>query len=503
MTVATFVDECKLNVRGRRRRRRLRVASGVRGPWPRAGPTAATAATAATSGWSPTATWPRCSPSATIPTGGPPAACTARARTARPPGRRPARSPCPRAPSVHDLDGGELLADLVHHGDRWLAAAGGRGGRGNARFLSQPAPGAVVRRAGRGGRGALAAPRAQADGRRRPRRLPERRQEHAHLPHLGGQAQDRRLPVHHPRAQPRRGAHRRRRRVRGGRHPRADRGGQRGQGPRPPVPAPHRAGPGAVPCCSTWPPSTGTPPGRAGAHPAARARPLPARAARPAPHRRRARRPTSPTRRAARTGACGISAVTGEGVADVVGRLAALVDEARAAEPEPEGFVVHPPGRRGRPRRAGRRATSSGWSAARPSGPSPCPTSPNLEALAYIDHRLKRLGVDKALARAGAQEATSCASASSASSTRRTADRGPRGRRRSARRRSPTSAAQSIEAIVAKLCDEVADVAGRGPPGRGRQLGRHRRRPARARAGGSARPTCRPCRRCRPSARAG
>jgi GTP-binding protein len=32
--------------------------------------------------------------------------------------------------------GGELLADLVHHGDRFLAAHGGRGGRGNARFLS-------------------------------------------------------------------------------------------------------------------------------------------------------------------------------------------------------------------------------------------------------------------------------------------------------------------------------------------------------------------------------
>jgi len=35
-----------------------------------------------------------------------------------------------------DLYTGELLAELVNHGDRWLASAGGRGGRGNAKFLS-------------------------------------------------------------------------------------------------------------------------------------------------------------------------------------------------------------------------------------------------------------------------------------------------------------------------------------------------------------------------------
>jgi len=31
---------------------------------------------------------------------------------------------------------GDALADLTAHGDRWLAARGGEGGKGNARFLS-------------------------------------------------------------------------------------------------------------------------------------------------------------------------------------------------------------------------------------------------------------------------------------------------------------------------------------------------------------------------------
>src|SRR4249919_826237 len=42
----------------------------------------------------------------------------------------------PQGTTVRAMDGGMLLADLVNHGDRWRAAAGGRGGRGNARFLS-------------------------------------------------------------------------------------------------------------------------------------------------------------------------------------------------------------------------------------------------------------------------------------------------------------------------------------------------------------------------------
>ncbi len=42
----------------------------------------------------------------------------------------------PEGTVVLDRETGEVLADLAGHGDRWLASPGGRGGRGNARFLS-------------------------------------------------------------------------------------------------------------------------------------------------------------------------------------------------------------------------------------------------------------------------------------------------------------------------------------------------------------------------------
>ncbi|MFT7647383.1 MAG: GTP-binding protein [Candidatus Poriferisodalaceae bacterium] len=41
----------------------------------------------------------------------------------------------PEGTVIRDRDG-TVIADLVHHGDRWLGAEGGRGGMGNARFLS-------------------------------------------------------------------------------------------------------------------------------------------------------------------------------------------------------------------------------------------------------------------------------------------------------------------------------------------------------------------------------
>src|SRR5439155_9065663 len=41
----------------------------------------------------------------------------------------------PEGTTVKDKEG-QVLADLVGAGDSWLAAAGGRGGRGNARFLT-------------------------------------------------------------------------------------------------------------------------------------------------------------------------------------------------------------------------------------------------------------------------------------------------------------------------------------------------------------------------------
>src|SRR5437588_6431875 len=98
-----------------------------------------------------------------------------------------------------------------------------------------------------------------------------------------------------------------------------------------------------------------------------------------------------------------VSAVTGEGLRPLLGRLAQLVEEARAAEPVAEAYVVHRPEAEGvrverepngtflvRGRQAERAVALSAV------------TTP--DAQEYVQRRLRRPGVDRALERAGARE---------------------------------------------------------------------------------------------------
>ena len=98
-----------------------------------------------------------------------------------------------------------------------------------------------------------------------------------------------------------------------------------------------------------------------------------------------------------------ISAVTGEGIPGLLGRLATLVGEARAAVPESAPVVIHHPapheirverGPDGSFVVIGRAATRA----------VAVNDLTNLQALDYVQRRLRRLGVDRALARAGARE---------------------------------------------------------------------------------------------------
>jgi GTP-binding protein len=97
-----------------------------------------------------------------------------------------------------------------------------------------------------------------------------------------------------------------------------------------------------------------------------------------------------------------MSAVTGQGTRTIVGELLTLVSGARAAEPEAEPFVILRP----EPENVAvvrvqeREFRISGRAAERVVALNDLT---DLDALNYVDHRLKRLGVDKALARAGAQ----------------------------------------------------------------------------------------------------
>lgn len=98
-----------------------------------------------------------------------------------------------------------------------------------------------------------------------------------------------------------------------------------------------------------------------------------------------------------------ISAVTGEGIAHLVGSLATMVRRVREEEPEPEPFVLHRPRAQGVDieRSDDGSFVVSGRAVERTVALSDITTP---DALAYVQQRLRSLGVDRALARAGARE---------------------------------------------------------------------------------------------------
>ncbi len=97
-----------------------------------------------------------------------------------------------------------------------------------------------------------------------------------------------------------------------------------------------------------------------------------------------------------------ISAVIGDGVPELLHRTAALVAGARAEQPVPETYIVH------RPEPEGVQVTRADDGAyvvlGRPAERAVAVNDlTNPQALEYVRHKLSRLGVDKALARAGAR----------------------------------------------------------------------------------------------------
>jgi GTP-binding protein len=98
-----------------------------------------------------------------------------------------------------------------------------------------------------------------------------------------------------------------------------------------------------------------------------------------------------------------VSAVTRQGLDELLGRLGTLIGEARDDEPEPEPFVLLRPAEEGF---SVLRDDDGAW---RVSGRSAervvaMADLTNIEAMEYVQHRLRKMGVERALARAGARE---------------------------------------------------------------------------------------------------
>ncbi|HEX4532482.1 MAG TPA: GTPase ObgE [Acidimicrobiia bacterium] len=98
-----------------------------------------------------------------------------------------------------------------------------------------------------------------------------------------------------------------------------------------------------------------------------------------------------------------ISAVTRQGLDELLGRLGALVGEARAEEPEPEPFVVLRPAEEGF---TVARDDDGAWRVHGRTAERVVAMADltNLEAMEYVQYRLRKMGVERALARAGARE---------------------------------------------------------------------------------------------------
>jgi GTP-binding protein len=98
-----------------------------------------------------------------------------------------------------------------------------------------------------------------------------------------------------------------------------------------------------------------------------------------------------------------LAAVTGEGVRPVVGRVAELVREARAAVPLPESYAVHRPAAESF---RIEREDDGGYVVVGRQAERAVAVSDltNMEALRFVQERLRRMGVDRALARAGARQ---------------------------------------------------------------------------------------------------